>query len=378
MSRSMSGAASRRLALAAVAALGLAGSLAAAGPAAAAQPANQAAFATVTGTEVSNFQNIYTLPEGSYFSPTGRQILYLHNATGIYTFDFPGFTDPKVVYQVQALEDGTCQSEDGGQGIFGGDYTGTYVDCFDENGARADLPFTISVSGGGAAAGGLVSATTTTANAAASWSQPASQHSSVGGAVTMSRKSAGTYTFLLPYLPGAQPDPVQVSAIGKQLRYCAITGKTPINGNAQLQVDVSCSNGLWQADTPVSITYTKGVNLLGSSLLSTAYLSKAYPFSGTTVLGAANAYNHIYGGNGYSTTLIRVSTGQYLVRMQNQDWAPWGDTFHVTSKTVGAHCVISSDSWPYPASYQQVGITCLDWLGAPKDAGLEFSYAAHQ
>jgi hypothetical protein len=295
--------------------------------------------------------------------------------------------DPGGVVQVRAtgLQEGTCHTT-GVNGITGNGQLGLGVQCFDLAGKRADRSFTIGYTRGGAAQGTLITARLKSTPPLDGSKVGVPSETSIDGAapikdiVAVRRTNFGQYTFSLYDPSPTAPDTVVVTPASttKQGIVCGVAGTS--HSGTITEVKVKCRGPLDMGgvDTPLHLTFARGINTLGDAHLSTAYASVPLITSPSTMtLGADSALNLMYGVAG-GTTVSRLSQGYYEVRLDHQDWRVGGEYAEVTADDSTDSCRVTGTYTPPGKDYESVYVRCIDATQTNADTAFRLSYAARQ
>ncbi|WP_371666619.1 hypothetical protein OG985_46295 [Streptomyces sp. NBC_00289] len=391
----------RRIGVAAAAISSLGGlSLGAVSPAAASGQV-AAGFAVIDGNEpIGSLIGMSANAAYNSANPIGPPASVFHVKAGYYQVRFPGLvtatTAMKAVgVHVRAINDANCVPEHTvTKGYANGlSYVAVPVVCFDSNGHYADNPFTITYTGGASdTAGEVVSALTNDDFATSSGQRTAQyQQSSVSGSVTYNRSGTGAYSFDLPYLSNAGVETFAITALasgspwyGTQLRdvTCGVTKKTIAKtslGQAR-RVDVSCTDAVTgqPADTKVSVTYARGVNILGRANLGEAYMSAPkMTNTGWTALTKDQAYNKIYGLENLTVTVNRNAPGVYVVNLPKQALGITRPSVMATADGSAARCSVMG-SYSTSNMTEQVTLFCKNPSGSYVDTGFNLQFLTKQ
>lgn len=183
----------------------------------------------------------------------GRRATIHHSGVGSYTVTFPGLaaTGNTGVVQVTAVNSGSCQTS-GWHNSSGNVLVG--VLCF-ANEAPADEGFFATYAVG---AGKRAFAYAHDTRATTSGSLPAgTSFDGLGGAITSTRRSVGSYTVAIPHLAGSNGT-VKVTPVGSAPTLCTIGGW---GGGT---VNVHCADAAGNPkDSAFDVTFANRLSLLG-------------------------------------------------------------------------------------------------------------------
>jgi hypothetical protein len=281
-----------------------------------------------------------------------------HLATGRREVVLPSIGTPGGIVQAGVLDlaatGGTCQPvEWAPRGV----NEAAEVDCFDAAGKPADLPFDLLFLAGDAGVGQsaagqegfvyAVQSTTTTYT-------PGKPSERNAGAVT--RTGAGLYTVVLG--PGAES--VQLSVVGSQARYCALTGLT----GAGATVSCRAPDGK-PADTPFTLSYTGRHSLLDDVRIPDAAFLSVHTAAGTPTLSTS------WLSKAGTATVERTAAGRYTLHV------PLGfppSYTHVTDRGA-AHCTLATADDVTARDAAVFSVACFDTAGQPADADFDLAYA---
>jgi hypothetical protein len=319
-----------------------------------------------------------------------------HSGTGFYNVVFDKLTpmdgtnqlvDPGGVVQVRAsgLQEGTCHAT-GLNGFTGDGQLGLGVECFDLAGKRADRSFTIGYTRGGTSQGTLITARLKSIPPRDGSKVGVPSETSIDGAapikdiVAVRRTNFGQYTFSLYDPSPTAPEAVVVtpSSTTQPGIVCAVAGTS--HSGTITEVKVKCRGPLdtGGVDTPLHLTFARGINTLGEKYLSTAYASVPLIASAsTTTLGAGSALNVIYGVAG-NTTVSRLAQGYYEVRLDHQNWRVGAEYAAVTADDSTASCRVTGTYRPPGKDYESLYVRCIDDTQTNADTAFRLSYAARQ
>ncbi|MFL6072371.1 MAG: hypothetical protein ACJ73S_03130 [Mycobacteriales bacterium] len=228
------------------------------------------------------------------------------------------------------------------------------VFCFDAAGKPADLPFDLLFLAGDAGAGhsaggqeGFVYAAQSTTSTAYTPDKGSERN-----AGTVTKAGTGKYTVALGK-PGAES--VQVSAVGSEARYCALTGLTATAAT------VSCRGQDGKAaDTPFTLSYTGRQSLLDDVRTPDgAFLSAHTTADGTS--GLSDWWQSRLG----TPTIERTAAGRYKLTL------PMGfpPAYAQVTDRGAAHCTLAPtvDATVYT-------VACFDPTAKPTDADFDLAY----
>lgn len=247
-----------------------------------------------------------------------------------------------------ATDGAATSSEPGVPGIAISVYCHSYL------GNLYDSPFAVSYAGG-AEAGGLVTVRFAMEQYLPPFGpafQPLAFHSTVGGSATVTPNGGGYYTIDLPLLPGSEPATYQLTAepgadfTGEPLtdadRYpmsCGILAATEVSSPSRQRLTVRCVgvDGQFNWIYALNVTYARGINTIGKSIMATGYATVPLltgPTNGLPVPGK----NTIYGVSG-AITVDRSGTGMYIVHFKNLSWGITKPAAFATAIGSPARCV---------------------------------------
>jgi hypothetical protein len=391
-----------------VLAVALAAPLAAAAPTGAAiQPtagsSPSAAYVTVKGNEAAIGDTV-TLPAAKAFASNLEHPVLHHASTGSYGIRIPKLGDTSaggvaagVVHARAVGAHGSCSSDDL-EDVNGAGNTKALligVECVDDLGNEADLPFTVEYTRGGTQSGELVTARVgpeVAPEPGVAILLPDAESSVGGPQVEVIHSVPGDYRFELPTLPGAGAKSLTVSPMAgfhgraRGGATCSIEDTALIAGGEAIRVHVVCRTpgdapgpDGESADPGVAITYAKDVNPLGiSSTLSTAYLTMPKTTAPVTVLDASHAHDEIFGQTSGKVTVLRQNTGTYRVDLPKQQNGHRPETAIVTAQGGNAACSADASVTIAGTDAQSMRVTCRTIAGQPVDTAFRLDYTVHE
>jgi hypothetical protein len=196
-------------------------------------------------------------------------------------------------------------------------------------------------------------------------------YSSVGGAMTITRNTTGSYTvsFAKLYSAGGTSD-VQVTAY-ETSGYCMIedwgtTGKT-------VNADVLCFSAAGApADTEFNLLFQERFSTFGSYAAGLAFLWANEP----TTASYTPAANYQYNSQGGTNTITRSGTGEYIADIPDLD-PKRGDVQVTAYGSVAARCKVAS--WYADGSTgTDVSVVCFNSAGAAADEKFDLAYAVNE
>jgi hypothetical protein len=275
------------------------------------------------------------------------------------------------------------------------------VDCFDNFGlTRVNRPFSVSYTRGGSDAGSLVSTQAIRLKVPGSQDFFASSGElTIDGAlqdfrdpdtrVGMRRKGVGAYQFETVALSGAGPSSVQVSPMleafpkaGQLGAVCGVlkiatvdSGTTPVQKLTRTDVQCRGPAGFGPVDVPVAFSFAKGINPLGSSRLTTAYVNVPKTTAPSTALPAGRFVNRALGSPAGGVTLLRTSPGRYEVLLEGQQVHLPGEALAATARGSTADCQITRSIQDASAKAQRIGVACSSAPALqPVDTAFDLQY----
>src|SRR4051794_17034197 len=357
------------------------------------------AIANIQGNEPLN--QTVLMPRSTSFNSTQtdeRGTIH-HQAVGIYGITFEGlvpkdpnggFLDPGGVVHVRAKgAGGVCHAPSGESGMIGTKSDGKLsllVECWDGAGRAADRPFTLSYTRGGTQKGSLITARMPNGAGlplnqrvvlkVGETSINASTPSTTNSGVSVTRTAVGEYTFLM--FAGTGPSTIQLTptlAGFKPGAVCGITGTSV--ASALKSVKISCRGPLnaGPVDVGLHLSYAHGINLLGLTTLSSAYLSMPKTTAASTNIQPADMLNTINGLNG-GGGVLRNAPGRYEVGLPNQQKHFGAETFTVTAEDSTADCQITSSLPQF--GFQQLRVACSNSSLNATDTAFQLHYAGKQ
>jgi hypothetical protein len=155
---------------------------------------------------------------------------------------------------------------------------------------------------------------------------------------------------------------------------CGVVGTSVANGIKSVKVQCRGPLTTGPVDVGLNLSYARGINLLGLTRLSSAYLSMPKTTAPSTVIQPADMLNTIFGLSA-GATVLRSSPGRYEVRLPNQELhiGAGADTFGVTAEGSTADCQVSS-STPQ-LGFQRLGLVCFNSSGLAVDTAFQLHYA---
>lgn len=324
----------------------------------------------------------------SYNSKRQRNTV-IRTGIGAYTVEFPGLASTGGNAQVTALGPAPAVCKIGSARWYtSGTAERLSVRCFAPNGAPADSRFTASFTAGGG-----------TANTYAfAWAdQPARlgqyppnatyQYNNSGGAIGITRLSAGRYNVTVPSLYGPQPQgSVKVTAVGDTAANCNVAGWGPVS-SAQV-VGVSCATHAGQpVDQQFSISYQNRMNVVGSNVMSEAYvwahdLHNPDRYTPVANYQSSRTMNDL---DPITITKLYDTVGTYDVELHDHRGGfPYGGLPYVSMDggTVHVTAYGSDDRrcqtghWNTRSEDRVVRVYCFTTTGQPADAMFTLQYVA--
>lgn len=197
-------------------------------------------------------------------------------------------------------------------------------------------------------------------------------YSSVGGAMTITRNTTGSYTvsFAKMYAAGGTSD-VQVTAY-ETSGYCMIedwgtaTGKT-------VNADVLCFNAAGSpADTEFNLLFQERFSTFGSYAGGLAFLWANEPTTASYTPSAAYQFN----SQGGTNTITRSGTGVYVADIPDLD--PERSDVQVTAYgSAAARCKVAS-WYSDGGTGTDVSVVCFDSAGAAADEKFDLAYSVNE
>jgi hypothetical protein len=354
------------------------------------------AIANVQGNEPLN-QTVPMLESRHFNSTTiGERGTIFHHAVGVYTVTFNGlvpegasggFVDPGGVAHVRTRGGGgVCHAPGVAAGTTADRKLHLIVRCWDAAGRPLNQAFTLSYTRGGTQQGSLVTARMPNGaflplnqkvQLKGETSINASTPSTTNSGVSVTRTGVGAYTFQM--FAGTGPSTIQISPSLSGFKpgaVCAITGTSVASGIKS--VKVQCYGPLGNTgpvDVGLNLSYARGINTLGLTALSSAYLTMPKTTAASTQIPAGDMLNTIDGLTS-GAVVLRSSPGRYEVRLPNQQRHRIAETFSVTAEGSTAQCEITSST--AQLAFQQLGVACSNSGRHATDTGFQLHYAGKQ
>lgn len=284
----------------------------------------------------------------------GRRGTIHHSGVGSYTVTFPGLAATGNTGVAQVTGDatpGSCQTS-GWHNSSGNVLVG--VLCF-ANGAPADQGFFATYAvGAGTRAFGYAQDT----RATTSGPVPAgSSFDGLGGAITSTRRSVGSFVVAFPHLAGSNGT-VKVTPVGSAQTLCTIGGW---GGGT---VNVHCADAAGSPkDSTFDVGFAKRLSLLGvprtGGYVRNSSLDQSYTDS--------DAYSFDSAGGGI--TVERIAPGLYQMWFSGVGSSNGG---HVQTTAYGTTSAIqcnAAGAWNDPTTLvEYVDVQCADPAGTPVDS----------
>jgi hypothetical protein len=172
----------------------------------------------------------------------------------------------------------------------------------------------------------------------------------------VTRTGTGLYTVALG--PGAES--VQLSAVGSEARYCALTGLT----GAGATVSCRAPDGT-AADTPFTLSYTGRHSLLDDVRTPDAAFVSVHTAAGVPTVSTS------WLSKVGTPTVDRAAAGRYTLHV------PLGfppSYTHVTDRGA-AHCTLTAADDVTARDAALLSVACFDTAGQPADADFDLAYA---
>src|SRR4051794_5061078 len=205
----------------------------------------------------------------------------------------------------------------------------------------------------------------------------ASTPSTTNSGVTVTRSGVGAYTFEM--FAGTGPSTIQISPTFSGFKpgaVCSLVNTSVLNGTKL--VNVQCRGPLGNTgpvDVGLNLSYARGINTLGLTALSSAYLTMPKTTAASTDIPAGDMLNTIDGLTG-GALVLRSSPGRYEGRLPNQQRHRTPETFSVTAEGSTAQCEIASST--AQLAFQQLRVACSSSIGQATDTAFQLHYAGKQ